>query len=106
MPGLRSIEEVNLKIDEIGMFFRDYDEEYHAKKLGPYTMFKNEDLEDCVRPLNLHDIDTSLTNLKNDPHKHIFMTRRGKDDVVVHLDPVEDKKVRLDLIRFLEDDKG
>lgn len=57
VPGIRSIEEVNEKFDEIGMFFRDYDQEYHAKKLGPYTMFKNEDLEDCIRPLIPTDID-------------------------------------------------
>lgn len=29
VPGLRSIEEVNTKFEEIGLFFRDYDMEYH-----------------------------------------------------------------------------
>lgn len=87
VPGLRSIEEVNHKFEDIGLFFRDYDREYHAKKLCTYTIFKNEDLEDCVVPFSVTDIDPSIVNLKNDPHKHIFMYRRGKEDIVVSLDP-------------------
>jgi hypothetical protein len=33
VPGLRSIEEVNMKFDETGLFFRDYDRDYHHKRL-------------------------------------------------------------------------
>ncbi len=29
--GIRSVEDLNAKIDEIGLFFRDYDKDYHAK---------------------------------------------------------------------------
>lgn len=50
VPGIRSIEEVNDKFAELGLFFRDYDLELHTKNLAYFTMFRNEDLDDCVRP--------------------------------------------------------
>jgi isocitrate dehydrogenase len=80
--------------------------EYHQKKLGTFTIFKNEDLEDCVRPICTSDIDPSIINLRNDPHKHICMYRKSKEDIVVSLDPKQDKILRLELIRFFEEDGG
>ena len=86
VPGIRSIEEVNDKFQRMGLFFRDYESEYHAKHLGPYTMFNNEDLEDCIRPYSAGELDPSIINLRGDPHKHIFVSRKMKDEVVVSLD--------------------
>ncbi len=57
VPGLRSIEEVNLKFDEKGMFFRDYDDDYHQKRLGYFTMFPNIDLDDVIIPRSKQEID-------------------------------------------------
>lgn len=70
MPSVRSIEEVNGKFESMGMFFRDYDSEFQAKRLHEFSLFPNEDLEDCIRPLSTAEIDPSIINLKNDPHKH------------------------------------
>jgi hypothetical protein len=39
MPNVRSAEEVNAKFDAMGMFFRDYDLEYQAKRLQDFSLF-------------------------------------------------------------------
>ena len=57
VPSLLRIEEVNERIEKEGVFFRDYDRELESKQLAHYCMFLNEDLEECVRPLSLADID-------------------------------------------------
>jgi len=33
MPTVRTVEDINGKFDSIGMFFRDYESEYNAKRL-------------------------------------------------------------------------
>jgi hypothetical protein len=69
-------------------------------------LFLNEDLEDCVRPLNLNEIDPSIINLRNDPHKHIIHSRNKLEDVVVSLDRLEDRELRVDLYKFFEEHGG
>ena len=69
VPGLIRIEEVNQRIASEGLFFRDYEQEFESKQLGQLHMFLNDDLEDCVRPLNEGDIDQSIRNLRRDPNK-------------------------------------
>lgn len=90
----------------MGLFFRDYESEYHAKHLGPYTMFNNEDLDDCIRPMSTAELDPSIINLRGDPHKHIFVSRKMKDEVVVSLDRRQDMVLRVELLKFFDDDGG
>ena len=71
MHVLCRIEEVNERIEAEGMFFRDYDQDYHLKHLAPYHIFQNSDLDDCVRPLSARDIEVSIRNLRNDPNKEM-----------------------------------
>ncbi len=33
MPTVRTVEDINAKFDSVGMFFRDYESEYNAKRL-------------------------------------------------------------------------
>ena len=69
-------------------------------------MFKNEDLEDCIRPISTLDIDPSIQNLRGDPNKHTFRSYRCKDEIVVSLDKLEDRTLRMELIKFFEEDNG
>ncbi len=106
MPTVRTVEDINNKFESVGMFFRDYESEYQAKRLGDFNLFMNEDLEDCIRPLSTAEIDPSIINLRNDPHKHVIFSKNRKDDVLCSLDKQEDQKLRLDLYRFFEENGG
>ena len=86
MPTVRTVEDINNKFESVGMFFRDYESEYQAKRLGDFNLFMNEDLEDCIRPLSTAEIDPSIINLRNDPHKHVIFSKNRKDDVLCSLD--------------------
>ena len=78
--------------------------EYHAKNLGPYTLFYNEDLDDCIQPLSHVEMDPSMLNLKNDPHKHIASHgKRQTPEVLLSFDREEDHKLRIQLIKFFDD---
>lgn len=60
-----------------------------------------------MRPLSEFEMDPSIINLRRDPHKFIFLNKnRSKDDIIVSLDQEEDKVLRMDLIRFFEEDGG
>jgi hypothetical protein len=39
MPTVRTVEDINNKFDSVGMFFRDYESEYQAKRLGDFNLF-------------------------------------------------------------------
>ena len=40
-------------------------------------------------------MDQSIINLKNDPHKHVYLThKKGTEDVVVSLDRAQDRVLR------------
>lgn len=39
MPNVRSVEEINGKFEQMGLFFRDYDLEYQAKRLQDFSLF-------------------------------------------------------------------
>ena len=39
MPTVRTIEDINGKFDSLGMFFRDYEAEYNAKRLQDFNLF-------------------------------------------------------------------
>ena len=62
-------------------------------------------MEDCIRPLSIAEIDPSIINLRNDPHKHVLVSRNKKDDIVVSLDKEEDRRLRVELYKFF-DEKG
>jgi hypothetical protein len=51
------------------------------------NLFKNEDLDDVIKPHDDSEIDISLKNLRSDPHKSLYSYRKKRDDVVVSLDP-------------------
>ena len=39
MPSVRSVEDINNKFESVGMFFRDYEAEYQAKRLCDFNLF-------------------------------------------------------------------
>lgn len=41
VPGLSRIEDVNLRLEAEGVFFRDYEREYYSKNLDKLHIFLN-----------------------------------------------------------------
>ena len=62
-----------------GLLFRDYEREYAAKRLQYLYLFRNEDLDDCVRPLSSRDLDPSLRTLRHDPYKQVLIPHNHKE---------------------------
>ena len=67
-------------------------------------LFYNEDLDDCIQPLSPLEMDPSLINLKNDPHKYIATHgKRQTPDVLLSFEREEDHRLRIQLIKFFDD---
>lgn len=72
VPSLIRIEEVNEKVANTGLLYRDYNREHKTRNLEGLMLYQNMDLVDCVVPRDNLDIDCSMLNLRNDPNKHMI----------------------------------